>query len=49
MNKYFKLLAWSAAGLVACLLNLWAFKGISALLLAAGIFQGFKELMKDND
>lgn len=46
MNKYFKLLAWTCAGIVGATLCMLAQEGVAVLALAIGIFKGFAEFMK---
>ena len=46
MNKYFKLLAWSCAGIVAGATIYFSYEGAAVLAVAAGVFKGFSEFMK---
>lgn len=46
MNKYFKLLSWSIAGLVAAGIIYVGYTGVAVLAFGAGVFKGFKEFMK---
>lgn len=46
MNKYFRLLAWSVAGCVAGAVIYFSYEGAAVLAVAAGVFKGFRELMR---
>ena len=46
MNKYFKLLAWTCAGIVAGATIYFSYEGAAILAVAAGVFKGFAEFMK---
>lgn len=46
MNKYFKLLAWTCAGIVAGATIYFSYEGAAFLAVAAGVFKGFRELMR---
>lgn len=46
MNKYMKLIAWSAAGIVAAALIMMAPEGLAVIAAACGIGKGFYEFMK---
>lgn len=46
MNKYMKLLAWSAAGIVAGAMISIAPQGFAVVVAAVGIFKGFYEFMR---
>lgn len=49
MNKYFKLLAWTCAGIVAGATIYFSYEGAAILAVAAGVFKGFAEFMKSTD
>lgn len=47
MNKYFTLLSWSVAGVVAGLITYYAAEGVAVVIAGAGVFKGFKEFMNN--
>lgn len=47
MNKYFTLLAWSIAGVVAGTITYFAASGVAVVMVGAGIFKGFYDFMQE--